>query len=486
MKIIKKFIQIFSIPPIAFSIYFVLTLYAHNIGELQIPNLMTPLIGFSVVAFLIGLLMRFFLKSNIKGDVFSSLFMLLFFSYENLFLMFNQFMSLFKTVTIDQSYIFAFLLSILCIFIFIKIKNAKRDFSSVYKFLYIMSLIAIFFPISKIYPYELSQRNKKILTSPMELPQLKLNQDNNNLPDIYYIVPDSYSSSEVLSKYYGYDNSTFLQFLTKNNFFIASQSTSNYPKTFLSISSSLNMEYLDYLEKEYKNSSDQTVITPLIENNNVLKLLKRLGYKYYQMGSWWGPTNYNNFADINFLPEKENKLGLDDFSYLVVQSTMIDPIIHKLFPEEIFDFSDESKRDRIVYQFNTLLKVINLPGPKFVFVHLITPHGPFVFDENCNFTSAAKRYSEPVEGGYIHQVNCINQKLESTITAILQNPSSHPPVILLQSDEGSPFLGGKLDPTDNWKTASTDLIKEKFPIFTAYYLPNVSQSALYPSITPVN
>jgi len=71
------------------------------------------------------------------------------------------------------------------------------------------------------------------------------------------------------------------------------------------------------------------------------------------------------------------------------------------------------------------------------------------------------------------------------VDQIIKN-SKTPPIILIQSDEGVPYLRYELPAADDWGAASDDLIKEKFPIFSAYYLPGVSTATLYLSISNVN
>ena len=72
-------------------------------------------------------------------------------------------------------------------------------------------------------------------------------QGKENPPDIYYIILDEYPNNESLKKNYGFDNTEFLTFLENSGFYVVNNSFSNYPTTIQSLSSSLNMEYLDVL-----------------------------------------------------------------------------------------------------------------------------------------------------------------------------------------------------------------------------------------------
>jgi hypothetical protein len=117
-----------------------------------------------------------------------------------------------------------------------------------------------------------------------------------------------------------------------------------------------------------------------------------------------------------------------------------------------------------------------MPGPKFVFMHIIDPHPPFVFnadgskipdpssfiDQNGNYTL------EKYQQGYRDDVPFADQELEKTITALLSK-STRPVVIVLQTDTGPWFTSGP----------------DQFTILNAYYMPGHT-AQLYPGISPVN
>ncbi|OGG12983.1 hypothetical protein A2773_05840 [Candidatus Gottesmanbacteria bacterium RIFCSPHIGHO2_01_FULL_39_10] len=460
------------IAPILFTLSFILSLYQKNIGELTPKSLILPLVSGFIFSLVILFLSRFLFKIKSKAIVFSIFFLTLFFFY-------GQILSIIPV----RANLFIVELAIL-ILAFILLQQSKYKFTSLVSYLRILSIILVIFPLIGIIKYEFFERKSSLVMSPQSLPEVQRDKLPQNLPDIYYIVPDSFSGEHVFNKYFQHDISGFTRFLQNKGFYIAQDSAANYPKTFLSLASSLNMKYLDYLSK-YQNSSDQTIVAPLIENNLVMRFLKSQGYKYYQMGSWWGPSSFNRYADDNYTVRKQNNLGLDEFSHLILTTTMIHPLWEAISPKEIIGESDEDKRSIVLYQFETLPKVAKLPGPKFVFVHIIAPHAPYVFDKNCNFTTQDVTDAQPVEVKYANQTQCISKKLENTITSILSS-SQTPPVILLETDEGARFVAEMLDPDDSWEKASDKIIRMKFPILAAYYLPGVSRDKLYPGISPVN
>src|SRR5207244_7041298 len=73
----------------------------------------------------------------------------------------------------------------------------------------------------------------------------------NNKPDIYYIILDGYGRQDVLKDLYGFDNSDFIQFLQSRGFYVADQARANYCSTVPSLASSLNRTYLTGLAARY-------------------------------------------------------------------------------------------------------------------------------------------------------------------------------------------------------------------------------------------
>jgi len=69
-------------------------------------------------------------------------------------------------------------------------------------------------------------------------------------PDIYYIILDEYADSDMLMKYFDYDNQEFISFLEEKGFHVASESYSNYMASWNSIPSTLNMDYIHLNQKE--------------------------------------------------------------------------------------------------------------------------------------------------------------------------------------------------------------------------------------------
>ena len=477
-KLLKTIKKKLLAAPIFLTVSFVLSIYLHNITVLSLEALKIPLIV--ALIFSIALSVIFiFIKDRTKRELFACLFVLLFFSYGGVVYILS---SLGWTTSGWDSLIFPLWLGLIILSFFL-LKRSQLNLKPLNKFFLLMSIFAVIMPLLGIGKYELTQRWPYApAQSPLTLPTVDQANFKHGLPDIYYIVPDSYASPEIFKKYLAVDQSDFIKNLQQQGFYIPAQNTSNYPKTTVSIASTLNMEYLDYLAN-HKNSSDQTVVMPLINNNNVKKFLGKLGYKYYQLGAWW-VTDYNPEADKNFtLTGTIASLNL--FNNSILQSTLLRPLILYTAPGKIVANSDTDVKNQNEYQFTELPEIAKMSGPKFVFAHILSPHLPYIYGQNCEPVTKAELAKNTEAKNYANQASCTSLKLEQTVTKIISN-SKTPPIILIQSDEGVPYIRYKLPSEDDWQAATSSQLQEKFPVLAAYYLPGIDGANIGSTTSNVN
>ncbi len=314
---------------------------------------------------------------------------------------------------------------------------------------------------------------------------LKLNTSKGK-PDIYYIVLDGYGREDILKEYYEYDNSSFVNNLKKRGFIIPLKARSNYPKTALSIPSTLNMDYvvnlLPYLDGV--PTSYWWLTEPLIRDSNIQRVLSDEGYHTYSVMTGWGITN-NPHVDDYYKPKP---IIINDFESYVLNSSPFG-IVKPLFSKFSYIPSYEDHRNLILFNFESLSLISKFKGPKFVFAHIIAPHPPFVFDENGNAVTPTYNYSfadatdikiseDEYRQGYVSQLKFVNKKVEELINNILENSVTEP-IIIIQADHGPGMQ------TDFGSYENTCL-KERFSIFAAYFLPKASHQIIPDDITTVN
>jgi hypothetical protein len=139
------------------------------------------------------------------------------------------------------------------------------------------------------------------------------------------------------------------------------------------------------------------------------------------------------------------------------------------------DRSTAAHRRRVLFVLNELSHMAEVPGPKFVFVHLVSPHRPFVFDalgnpveDDYTWTHSQMDQEDYIQG-YREQVGYLNSQVLPTLSRLIAG-SDPAPVIILQGDHG-PEEGSS---------------EERMRILNVYFLGDAGLNGLYPSITPVN
>ena len=293
------------------------------------------------------------------------------------------------------------------------------------------------------------------------------------LPDVYYFILDSYGRADLLKTAYGYDNSGFISGLEQRGFYVAKCSQSNYVRTEISLGSSLNLLYLQDLDSNYKPENEgRSRLWDSLKHSAVRYNFESIGYKTvgFATGFAW---NELRDADIFYSPPPLSS-GLSEFEGLFLRSTLA------RYAEDLGWVDSDAVmgqgfRDRFNMVFNTLDDLARNPAPTFAYIHLISPHPPFVFGPDgqptdpSDFLNAQRLYpSDLYAKGYQNQLTYLNQKMLEGIDAILAN-SKTPPIIIIQGDHG-PWLQPNA---------------KRMQILNAYYLPGHNDK-LYPTITPVN
>ncbi len=291
------------------------------------------------------------------------------------------------------------------------------------------------------------------------------------IPDIYYIILDSYGRQDELQKNLGHDNSGFLETLTAKGFIIATESRSNYHATEPSLASSLSMRHLDATE-------DPNI---LVKQNPLGQLAKKLGYEYVHVNSGWTVTKRNTHADIEYIDESPIWLVINPFAFSLLHHTLADPISVALGADLAFPY-ERSHASRFIDSMGWLREIPGRDQPTFTFSHNFPPHAPFVFLRDGSLRPNPTEFvsKEDDNRRYVEQLIYVNTTVSSVVDAILEN-STRDPIIIIQGDHGPPNTGGgtSADPTDRY-------ILERTAILNAFYLPEHCRSAIYHDITPVN
>jgi hypothetical protein len=483
MKLIEK--SIFH--PILFGVYPVLELYANNMGQIGLVMVIRSFL-FGLTLSGVTLLFLFFVLHNWhKAGLVASAAMLLFFSYGRA----KDGVSSLPIVGTElgrQRVLITVWVVLLLVWFWLVIKKIQPIAWT--KYLNIVSIILIIIPLVSILLYMCKQErslNIKVAKNSSAVDLSVSIPENQTFPDIYYIILDTYTRQDTLLERFQFDNSSFISELRNRGFYVADCSQSNYASTVLSLTSSLNMSYLDSLDSGMlPSNTDTTTLYPYLLNNTIWQLAHLMGYTRIALDTGFSPTDFTD-ADVFLTQEGDlaqalSLKGLNSFETLVLQ-TSAGRIIYdhyKNSPDKsvFFDYAYIIYRNRILYELNQLERIPSRPGHKFVFTHLLAPHNPFVFGSNGEEIIRWSPFTLNNDldslspgayvSGYVNEILYLNQRILNIVDLILSR-SKVQPIIIIQGDHGSPR------------------VRENMTILNAYYLPNsLAEGKLYSSISPVN
>jgi hypothetical protein len=307
-----------------------------------------------------------------------------------------------------------------------------------------------------------------------------------DLRDVYWIILEEYGSASVLRDHFGYDNSPFLAALRDRGFYIAEDSTANYLKTAPAIESARNLEYLDgaALREQAKGPDDWgPIYRGLRSEFEVHKFLDSLGYRFIYAGTFWSPMGRHPLAEINYVYDKLTSEFLD-----VLQRATMLRAFEDLGPDAPYDWR-RNRYNQTLYELRSLRHASTLPGPKFIHTQLALNHEPYVFHPDGSFITADDARDMTHEEEYVEQLNYTNAQMLEWVDQLLDVPPDERPIIMLLGDEG-PWPPGyrKNERGYDWTSAPPEVLKMKFGIINAVYLPDQDpvEAGFYSSISLVN
>jgi hypothetical protein len=364
----------------------------------------------------------------------------------------------------------------------------------------LMAAAALAMPAGTILVDALRQAGASRAAAPA-VPQANAAFALDNLPDVYYVIADSYARSDIMKRDFGFDNGDFVDFLLERGFYVADQSQTNYLWTHLSLASSLNLDYLQTLVPDLDEEGTRLDVGRFVRHSLVRRRLEDLGYSTIGFTTGWVGSELVD-AEYVMTPvmtraERLSQLqAFNDFEGMLVQSTALQALIDLDIQTSIPVTADISRRlksrfdvhrEVILALFDNLERVPSIPGPKFVFVHILSPHGPYIFGPNGEpidphgaFSLAEDQEAEEATSRALYrgQAQFVTQRLREAIDVILDE-SERPVVIILQSDHG-PSIGLEVENPDAQR------LRAKSSILNAYYVPDGCRAGLYPTISPVN
>lgn len=270
-----------------------------------------------------------------------------------------------------------------------------------------------------------------------------------------------------MKEVFNYDNSDFIQQLKAMGFYVADCSQSNFPITRFSLTSSM---YMDYLQN-FINDSD---VFPTLQLSTVNQTLKSLGYTTIAFENHIN-DHFSLKEDIH-LARNRNGLNWENLTQgpNEFESELIDTTAMRIFIDmpqlapwlklQNAEYAEHYLQSK--YILSEMPKIPEMSGAKFVFVHLLVPHDPYIFDQDGNYQLTGNTIA-----GYRANVDFLDHQMPAILQQIIDK-SEIPPIIIVHGDHG---------PAIKREMRST-----RMSILNAYYVNAEAQAMLYDSISPVN
>ena len=455
----------FSIPwyPIVFGAYPVLALMAFNVGQIKLEAGWRALVVCVAFAAVVFLLLRLILRGWHRAAFLSVLWMALFFSYGHVHIMLTREL---KGVEFERWLLIGWgVLAFLTAWLALK-KSPSSPLA--------LNVIALGLAITSV--WQISSEVRKGGVHYVAAENAPVQEDlvrPENPPDVYYFILDSYGREDLLWRAYRYDNSAFIESLRARGFYVADCSQSNYVRTELSVGSSLNMMYLQDLDPAFTpDSIKRRVLWDSLKHNTVRYNFETLGYKTVAFATGFDWSDLDD-TDVFFTPPPFSA-GMTEFETLFIKTTLARHA-QALGWVDADAIMGQNFRDRTLLVFNSMDDIVRMPEPTYAYVHVISPHPPFVFGPNGEPTYPPDFWNEDREypadsyaEGYQNQLTFLNKKVLEAVDEILAK-SVTPPIIILQGDHGP------------WHQTRD----KRMWILNAYYLPG-HQDKLFSKISPVN
>lgn len=267
----KNFIKNYPLHILFFPAFSVLMMAANNVGQIDLIVILRPLIVSTLLSLGIFFLSSTILNDRHRAGTLSFIITFFILTYGHFYTLMQD--RIIGNWVIGTHFYTLLLLGLVCIlFIYLLVVKRKniRNFTQI---LNILTLVLTGFQVGTIGVYKV-----KAEILPEEETQVQnetfLHVDPERMPDVYFIILDKYGRSDAIKSLYSYDNSDFIAALKGLGFWVADCSRSNYDFTVMSMSSQLNMAYIEDLT----DNPNLKTTSALIRNNKVHQAFDDLGY----------------------------------------------------------------------------------------------------------------------------------------------------------------------------------------------------------------
>lgn len=266
-------------------------------------------------------------------------------------------------------------------------------------------------------------------------------------PNVYVLLVDGYPRADTLQETFDIDNGPFLAELEELGFAVSDEAQSNYNKTWLTLASMLNGEYIDRM-LEGPIVQDASIqmrwVARMIDGAATFDAFHERGYFIRSIPSPFTSTMITSADEV---------MDLGGMTELEIRLISHSPWA-QIFRDQTLEFLSDTQRTAVQRSLDTTAELAEARGesPQLVISHVHSPHTPFVLHPEgtqqrpapacqptfCPFWNATIQELEMSQGefreGLVLQIEELNRRLLATVRRIVEaDPSA---IVVLLSDHG--------------------------------------------------
>jgi hypothetical protein len=302
-------------------------------------------------------------------------------------------------------------------------------------------------------------------------------------PDIFLIMPEDYPRADVLGRLFAFDNGEFVAGLKDRGFVVADRARSNYSTSVLTLLTMFQARHIEAIPElepllGHETTRHHRLLRSLTNDGVAFDVLKDAGYDVIAPSSGFeqmAMRGVERFIDTG---------QINDFEVAALRETALTDVAEAVSADVLGD----QLRARVRAQLALLpaLASEDAAGPRFVFVHLPTPHAPIVFGPSGEPIAAS--LDNPWEfdfddvdafrRAYVGQLSHVNGLILEAIDGLPR--SGRPSVTIVLSDEGGSVAGLDPDPASKAVGRVAILFAARAPDGGALFPPWVTPVNLFP------
>ena len=265
------------------------------------------------------------------------------------------------------------------------------------------------------------------------------NTESEELPNVYFFIPDEYAGFASAEKFLGYDNKEFKTFLEENNFSISTSSTNYSNGTLECLADVFNLEI--NTNNRYRTEGEG-YCQEKVNHGLIFRMAEDLGYsiRAFQPNDLIGYKSETSQYGKMWSTTADGDLSVE----LMLEPTIIYPIkdafsslMKKVTPETsvasgVTNKLGTSNAEPLVY---FTKDKATYPEATFNVCYSLIPHQPFYFNADGSFVKDDSHLNDwSSKEYYLEQFKYSTKLLTESVENIIENdPNS---IIIIMSDHG--------------------------------------------------